>query len=182
MDGFISSFTISPDSKWLVYGVGYSDSDFVEMFSRRIDGTGEAVSLSGEEGSDDVYRFAISPDSQRVVFTGDPNGEGYVKLYARAIDGSDVPARLSKGGRGEVWAFVVSTNNHVLYFADDDKVGMTEVYLRSIDGPDTPVKLNGPLVKGGNIDWAKLSTMTGGLSIVRTRKEKALWSYIRSPG
>jgi outer membrane protein assembly factor BamB len=129
----------------------------MEMLSRRIDGTGPVVNLSLEAGFEDVIEFTISPDSKRVVYTGDPVDEGVVKLYARAIDGSDTYTRLSKAGDGDIPMFVVLTNNQVLYFADDDKVGTYELWLRPIKGSDLPTKLNGPLVDGGDIEYAKLS-------------------------
>ena len=72
----ISSFGISPDSRWVLYGVMHDGGELVELFSRPTDGSGSPVRLSGTANAEgDVYDFDFSPDSQRVVYSADEEGD-----------------------------------------------------------------------------------------------------------
>ncbi len=107
----------------------------MDLFSRRIDGSGSAARLSGADSSDgDVQDFDISPNGQRVIYTADFGGEDVLKFYVRDIDGSGEAHQLSKRGEGSVWEFTITATNQVLYLADDDQTGVDEAYFRSIEG------------------------------------------------
>src|SRR5262249_11248155 len=159
--GTISSWRLSPDSRWAVYGVSRGPGGLVELFGRPIGGVGPGVKLSSPGISRaGVNAFDISSDSSHVVVTADNCGEGIFKLYTRAIDGSDQTARLSQEGNGTVAGFTLNPNGQVLFLAAADNPNVLEAYSRFMTNSDPAIKLNASLVRGGNVTKVALSADT----------------------
>lgn len=143
----IVTFTISPDSAWVVFHADHTTDQRFELYSVPIGG-GTVRRLCGAmpAGANvwEPFRVTISADSSRVVFMADLLVDGLVELFSTAIappPGAE-PIRLSGPMVGDVASFALTANGQrAIYRADQQLAGRHELYSVPVAG-GTPVKLN----------------------------------------
>jgi Tol biopolymer transport system component len=82
--GAVSSFEISPDSRWVVYHADQDTNDVSELYGVLIGGPAvSGIKLNGSliEGGNVIIHYLISPDSRRVVYRADQQTNDVVELY-----------------------------------------------------------------------------------------------------
>ncbi len=120
------------------------------------------VKLSGTlaAGGDVEPTFEISPDGSRVAYFADQDANDVTELYSIAIGGGSGSAKLNgvltPGGDVFSSGLEFSPNgDRILYLADQDTDSVGELYIVPSGGGQS-VKLNGPLVAGGDVNFASL--------------------------
>ncbi len=155
-----SAFAFTPDGTRVVFVADREADDVLELYIVPTDGSAPPTKLNGKlvSGGDvDPFDFEITPDGSLVVYLADQEVDGQVELYSRPIDGGRVSVKLNGPllvGDGEVKSFKISSDsNRVAYRAIQDLEFTDELYSRLIDGSGSATKLNGPLVRGGDVDF-----------------------------
>lgn len=157
-DGYVVSYTISPDSSYVVYQAvrtGEDDTNSVsELYSVPIEGgTPTKLNHPLSEDGDVVGLHAISPDSRYVVYRAEQDTFGTDDLYSVPLEGG-TPTKLNHPlpEDGSVVEYTISPDSRsVVYTAQEEPFGIYELYSVSIEG-STPAKLNSPLAAGGNVN------------------------------
>jgi hypothetical protein len=127
-------FTISADSRRVVYDARTEEDAENDLWSVEIDGSSAPVRLNApllaEESIDD---YELTADGQQVVF--ELNRQGTDLLVRAPIDGSSGPTTLDEGDDIRFYLFPAASGNpRLLYFIDTDDNNQLEIltiYLSS---------------------------------------------------
>lgn len=144
----ISSPQISPDSRRAVYGVQRPNSEFFDLYSVAVDGTGAPQLLI--LGASD---FRISSDSRRVVALSYNEYIGGSELGSVPIEGpasaaTYINVSLLPGGSTRLFA-IDPTDRFVVFSADADGDGGDDLFSVPIDGPPDAVRqISAPITAG----------------------------------
>jgi len=87
----VDIFKISPNGEWVVFQIRETQGSGPNVYSRRVDGSGDAIRLS-PLGSTDGTVLSINPDSKQVVFHAKSDGKHH--FYLTSIDGTQQPVQL----------------------------------------------------------------------------------------
>ncbi|KAA3659094.1 MAG: hypothetical protein DWQ04_23260 [Chloroflexi bacterium] len=147
LDGVqFSSFTISPDSKYIVY-------QYSGLYSILITG-GTPQLLTDLFLTPGVTPYVVSFDSNYVVFLSSEGFGSPNEIYSVPITGG-TPQKLN-GDLGSVYGnvfgdFVISQDSsRVVYLANQEEIDVLELFSVPITG-GVSQKLNGTLVSGGDV-------------------------------
>jgi Tol biopolymer transport system component len=138
-----AAYSISPDSQWVGFVADGDTDGTLDLYTRRIDGTGAETRFQFGTG----FRFASG--SARIIYIG----LGF-NLFTRAVDGSSAAVQINTAlpTGGSVTAREVSPDGQrVVYRADGDVDEEFELYSRPADGSGSEVQLNSPLPSGGDV-------------------------------
>ncbi len=151
--GEVSSSTVSPDSRAVVYRAEQNTLGMLELFSVPIDG-GPPTQLNGPvfPGSDVKGDFEITADGGRVIFRANHPTTNRTELYSVPIGGGPVTTLndpLPAGGG--VFGFDLTPDgSRVVYSGEQDTDGISELYSVSVLG-GVVTKISGPMTNGGDI-------------------------------
>ncbi|MBP9144996.1 MAG: hypothetical protein KBI44_10970 [Thermoanaerobaculia bacterium] len=151
--------SISPDSERVVFHANFSDLDYWELWSARVDGTGGIVQLTeATAASHNVFGNRFSPDSSRVLYFGYQQDNVTTELYGvPSAGGSAVKLNGLLTPGGNVWSYVFSPDStRVVYLAAQQTAGVDELYSVPLAGGGV-AKLNGALTPNGEIFEATIS-------------------------
>jgi 6-phosphogluconolactonase (cycloisomerase 2 family) len=159
--GAVAFWDVSADAKWVVYVADEEKAGVYELYSRKIDGSGSPIKLSGSmPETGDVQGLRISPDSRRVIYVADQDQDEVLEIYSCPIDGSASHIKLNsslQAGRN-VGRFEIAPNGSwVTYLADGDQDGVFDLYSRPADGGGPAVKLNEEIPSEGFISSFSIS-------------------------
>jgi Tol biopolymer transport system component len=163
--GIVDRFTISPDSKRVVYQANQTIVESVELYSAPIAQANAAVKLNGAmaEGGR-VRNFTISPDGRRVVYVANQDNVKALELYSAPIATANAAVKLNgalvEGGR--LYDFIISPDSgHVVYRAYQDNANALELYSAPIATANAAVKLHSALVEGRKVYDYEISPDSG---------------------
>ncbi len=153
----VSSFSISPDSQWVVYRGDFRVDERFELFSVSIaDGVNFCLTPTIIDDGD-VSSYQITPNSLGVVFIADRLTDEVDELFGVFINGLGI-RRLNDTlpDGGEVSSFMISPNSQgVVYRADQSEYDVYNLYaiptLRRAGV--MPLQINPELVLGGDVDY-----------------------------
>ncbi len=145
-------WTISPDSRYVVFIADIDVNNRNELYSVPLTGTAPIKLNPPLVAGGRVQRFAITADSRYVLYIADQDVDNQEELYEVPITGG--PAIKLNGpmvSGGNVTDIRVDPHNaRVVYRADQQTNEMFEIYSVPIGG-GTPIKLNSTLVIGGSV-------------------------------
>ncbi|MEQ1893202.1 MAG: hypothetical protein ABL998_11705 [Planctomycetota bacterium] len=142
--GDVTAFELAPDGAHLAY---LADQDFDEAFELYVvpvDGSSEAVKVSGAQPRGRIARFAFTPDGMHVLILADFLTPGIDELFSAPIDASVPPVRVSGtlAPGGEVTFFAVSPDSaRVVYVANAEAGGGRDPYSAPVAGGAQPIRL-----------------------------------------
>lgn len=150
------SYTISPDSNWVILHDDLDTAGIYELYSVPIDGSAAPIKLNDTLSiNGDVENYQIGANSDLVVYLADQDTDNIIELYSVPIDGSAAPTKLNgalTSGGNVFEEFQISADgNKIVYSADQDTQSVKELYSVPTDGSAVPTKLNEPLVEGGSV-------------------------------
>jgi len=172
----LEPFSISGDSRRVVYTADQEVLGKAEFYSVPVDGGGASVKLNGDLCGQSLVVFSqISPDSQYFVYVApQATPRCLYQVFSRRIDGSGSPMQLSgtflgpqpqPNGFPQAPRFRITPDSRqVVYVADQDSDLVWELYVAPIDGNGAPMKLNGPVTKG--VDLVSFSITPDGSRVV----------------
>ena len=175
---------ISPNGQWAVYLQDAVLDGVFELWSARVDGTGEPIRLTDPLWTSlQVVTFAISPNSARVVYKVAQNTcvvgtvpDCRIELFSIPIDGSAPPTQLNPplSVNRNVTSFLISpTSTRVFYISDQVTDNVYQLYSVSITG-GAAVRLNADLASDWDVEAYRVSP--NGQTVVY-RDERAALGY-----
>lgn len=139
-DGNLWTFSISPDSKTVVYSADQDVDLRNEIYAVPLAGPASAgIKLNDtvvDGGS--LYSFLISPDSKTVVYNGDQDTYEVEELYSVPISGAAAPTKLNPAlvNNGAVGGYNIDPSaTYVVYEADQVTYNKINLYTVPIGGP-----------------------------------------------
>ncbi len=153
-DIYERGFSISPDSKRVVYMLDRDSVDVRELYSVPINGGPVSKLNPPIVSGGTVYDFLITPDSKYVVYWADQDTEDVIELYSVPIEGGaiiklNVPFSYDQS---IFRVFISPDSRNVVYVADQDTDKVYELYSVPING-GIVTKLNIPLSSDGEIRY-----------------------------
>lgn len=171
---------ISPDSERVVFYANFSNLDYFDLWSARLDGTGGIVRLTERTAADHGASLpSFSPDSSRVVYLFQ-QPDGTQELYSvPSAGGSAVKLNgvLTPGG-GVVFYRISPDSSRVVYFADQQTLNVQELYSVPLAGGGA-AKLNGQL-SGGVSDF-RISPDSANVVYLADQDTPGVWELYRVP-
>ena len=145
-----TSFSISPDGKWVIYSVREFGKS--NLFSVASTG-GTPVQLNEEFlNYGTIYSFSISPDSNTVIYNSSlPDQTLQDGLFSVPINGG-IPVKLNQFENDlfDIRNFLInSTSNKVVYLIIQN--GIHNIYSVNFDGTNQ-TRLNSQLLEGADVD------------------------------
>ncbi len=153
-DADLWAFSISPDSKKVVYSADQDNAKTNEIYAVPIAGPASAgIKLNDTVvNGGSLYAFVISPDSKRVIYRGDQDSVEVRELYSVPITGGVSPTKLNKTlvDNGDVEGFEIDPSSQlVVYSAYQDDSNVEELYTVPIQGPASAGKKISPSMAYG---------------------------------
>src|SRR5262249_19762322 len=132
------TFALSPDGAWAVFRADAHLLGAQELFSRRTDGSGPLVQLSGAivANAGPIAVAAFSPDGRSVAYLSAASSGGPRELFVAPLDGSAPALKLSDPltpGGNVARAFVSPDSLTVVYLADEATAGQVELFAVPMD-------------------------------------------------
>ena len=129
-DGSATAFEITPDSRWVVYGLRHVSTGFADLYSAPLAGPAdEAIQLNPMlPAGGSVFNFQISPDGSRVVYRAQQDSATTIELYSvpvRGLSTETVKLNNPMGDSGNVLSFLVSPDNRWVVFTADPTIDRT---------------------------------------------------------
>ena len=161
--GNVTQFRLSPLDTSAAFIADKETNDVFELYSVPLDGSAPPTKLSGPLVTDgDVFALQIGPDGSRMLYAADQAVDNDVELYSVPLAGPPASAVKLNGPLppgGDVFGFQSTFDGtRVVYTADQVANDVFELYAVPIAGPAaSAVKLNGPLVAGGDVNFAFVS-------------------------
>lgn len=136
----------------VAYAANAAAQDTYELYSRRLDGVGDALRLNTPlVPRGQIGRFAVSPDGLQVAFLASQLTAFVDDVYAGPLDGSTPTQRLNTGGEVGTFRFTPDSTQ-LVFVADQRTVGKDELFIRPLDGSAPATRLNDTFVPpGGDI-------------------------------
>ena len=134
-------FTITPDSKHVVFIADLAEAGNQQLYSVPINGSSDPIRLSGppESGSlDNDVNFRITPDSQTVVYPFQSPITGLHEAFSVPVDGSADPTPLHSGPIIQLSLGMAGDGSSVVYQSSDADLNLFRVPL---DGLTPPIAL-----------------------------------------
>lgn len=135
----VVSFQVSPDGRYVVYGLGQAGSStgaVLALYSVPLAGGAPIPLGSPFTPAVSIYEYRIAPDSNRVVFIP-PDSSGQARmLYSVPIAGPWAPAAplWQPDVQGSVGGFLISPDSLYVVFDDRNHGGLYSVALASPAG------------------------------------------------
>jgi Tol biopolymer transport system component len=136
------SYTISPDSRWLVY-IGMAAYPAVNLYSVPLSGGSPRALNPGLLANND---FSMSPDGATIVYSAYTSSDSSRNLYRVPVEGGSpvqlTPTRPFSGGDMTFW--ISPDGRYIVYSADLTVQHQSELYTVPLMGGPTR-KLNLPI-------------------------------------
>lgn len=165
-------FSISPDSRRVIYQADQDEVDTFELYSVPVEGPASAgVKLNpplvtgGDVTRPQVGGFSaqISPDSRRVIYFADQETNETFEIFSVPIEGPPSAAvklngPLPPGGDLEFGFGFSPDGSRLVYLGEQLQAGVRELFSVPIAGPSSGrVKLSGELTAGGDAGLFRVS-------------------------
>jgi Tol biopolymer transport system component len=183
-NGGVLSFEFGPKGRQIVYRAEQDDDNVIELYRVSL----EKKSLVNAQPSKlnaplveggDVSFFKIGPRGSQVVYAANQEHFQVSELYHLILDKKSLadvqPIKLNgplvAGGNVDFSSIELGPKGRqVVYRADQDTDEVHELYHVSLDKKSLkdvqPTKLNGPLVKGGDVDLLSIEIGPKGREVV----------------
>jgi len=168
--GARSSFTISPDSQWVVFVADYDTAGVDHIYKQRIDGApGSHIRVSSLSASL-VQNPTFTPDSTKILYSANQEIPGATDLYVASVaetaPGASTRISSSLTTTYDVYDYRVSDDSSsVLYRADLTTDNLTELYYAPLSGA-TQIKVNADPVNGATGGIRYFGFMPGNQTVI----------------
>ena len=178
-----SSYHVTIDGTWVVYGATQRFASVFELFRSRSDGT-ENLRLSGDLISGgNVDRFAICPNGNRVVYLADQNVDQQFELFSVGLDGTGL-VRLSQPlphPLADVTDFTFTPDcATVVYLADQERHGVDELYSVPIAG-GLPYRVSSPQSWLGDLQDFRITPDGQTVIYLDNYESRSTWELFTTP-
>jgi Tol biopolymer transport system component len=169
--GDVDGFSISSDSRHVVYAADQALNDMVQLYAAPIDGSAPAVVRNGPlVPGGDVASFQLVPASASIVYRSDEEVDESHRLYFVGIEGDAAPRRIGGARVLEVGAsFQVTADGERVVFVGEELGHSEALYSaalgRNLDALLLAEELHDPLVQLGP---------RGGVVLFRHRQDQDL--------